>query len=92
MPYNVVNGILQYVTPYDESLYYSSGLTAGSNITLPNSGSYLDSDAKDLIVIFNDRIVEVIRDFTVVGSGEKTQIQNSYDLPDDTVVRFRKAS
>jgi hypothetical protein len=76
---------------YDESIYYASGLAANTNITLPNSGSYGDSSAKDLLVILNDRVVEVTRDFDVVGAGPTfTQIKFIYDLNDDSVVRFRK--
>ena len=90
MPWKLVNGFTRWVDPYDESIVYASGLSSGSNITLPNSETYSDDAAKDLVVIFNDRVVEVTRDFTVVGSGDKTQIQTVYDLPNDTVVRFRK--
>jgi len=90
MPYKLVNGFNQWVDPYDESIVYAAGLTSGSSITLPNGEIYKDSAAKDLIVIFNDRCAEVVRDFNVVGSGDKTQIQTVYDLPVDTVVRFRK--
>ena len=75
---------------YDESIYYSSGLASGTDITLPNSGSFADPDAKDLIVILNNRVVEVGRDFTVLGAGPSyTQIEFIYDLPDDAVLRFR---
>lgn len=76
---------------YDESIYYSSGLSANTNITLPNSGSFSDASAKDLLVILNDRVVEVTRDFDVVGSGPSyTQIKFIYDLSNNSVVRFRK--
>lgn len=76
---------------YDESIYYSSGLTANTNITLPNSGSFSDSMAKDILVIINDRVAEVTRDFTVVGAGPTyTQIKFIYALSNDSVVRFRK--
>jgi hypothetical protein len=33
-------------TPYDQSIYYASGLAANTNITLPNSGSFNQSDKK----------------------------------------------
>lgn len=76
---------------YDESIYYASGLAATTPITLPNGGTYTDASAKDLLVILNDRVVEVVRDFTVVGSGPTfTQIQFNYALNNDSVVRFRK--
>lgn len=76
---------------YDESIYYVSGLTANTNITLPNSGTYTDPSAKDLVVILNDRVVEVTRDFDVVGAGPSyTQIKFIYNLSTNSVVRFRK--
>ena len=92
MSVNYVNGIpyLGVVSPYDESIYYSSGLSSGSNITLPNSGSYGDDGAKDMFVIVNDRIVEAVRDFTVPSGPSKTYITTIYDLPTDSVVRFIK--
>lgn len=78
-------------TPYDESIYYASGLAANTNITLPNSGSYTSNAAKDIIVVLNNRLVESGRDFDVVGAGPTyTQIKFIYDLTDDSVVRFRK--
>lgn len=76
---------------YDESIYYSSGLAANTPITLPNSGAFTNASAKDLIVIHNNRIVEVTRDFTVVGAGPSyTQIQFIYTLPNDSVVRVKQ--
>ena len=76
---------------YDESIYYVSGLTANTPITLPNSGNFTDSSAKDLLVVLNDRVVEITRDFTVVGAGPTyTQIQFVYALTNDSVVRFKK--
>jgi len=91
------NGILKMVDipgsadPYDESIYYDSGLAATTNITLPNSGSFSDSGAADLIVILNKKVVEITRDFTVVGGGPSyTQIQFVYELPDDSVVNFKQ--
>jgi hypothetical protein len=76
---------------YDESIYYSSGLVANTNITLPNSGSFSSASAKDLLVILNDRVVESGRDFDVVGAGPTyTQIKFIYNLSNDSVVRFRR--
>lgn len=78
-------------SPYDESIYYASGLTANTSITLPNSGSYTSATAKDLLVTLNGVMKEITRDITVVGSGPTyTQIQFIYALPVDAVVRFRK--
>ena len=90
MTVKVVNGIPYIMPLYDESIYYASGLSSGSVITLPNSGTYKDSGAKDLLVIINDRVVESVRDFTVPVGAVKTSITSIYDLPIDTVVRFIK--
>ena len=79
-------------TPYSESIYYVSGLAANTNITLPNSGSFSNSSAKDLLVIVNDLVKEVTRDFDVVGAGPSyTQIKFIYDLPNHAVVVFRSS-
>ncbi len=78
-------------TTYDESIYYDSGLSASTAITLPNSGSFSESDASDLLVVLNKKVVEVTRDFNVVGAGPTyTQIEFVYDLPDDSVVNFKQ--
>lgn len=79
------------VPSYDESIYYSSGLSANTNITLPNSGEFYDADAKDILIFVNDRAIEVTRDFAVIGAGPSyTTIQINYDLTNDSVVRFKK--
>jgi len=90
MPMKLVGGINQWVEPYDKSLYYSLGLVSGSFITLPEGETYLDNEARDLIVLFNDKMAEPYRDFNVIGSGEKTQIQITKNLPENTVIRFKK--
>lgn len=80
------------VAPYDESIYYASGLAANTPITLPASGLFTDASAKDLLVILNDRILEVTRDFTVIGAGPNyVQLQIIYALANDSVLRFRKS-
>lgn len=89
----LVNGVPTMVTidSYDESIYYASGLTANSTITLPNSGSFTSPSAKDIIIIINKRVVEVGRDFNVLGAGPTyTQIENLYALPNDTVINFKQ--
>lgn len=86
----VINGLPTMQASYDESILYNSGLTANTSITLPNSGSFSDSSAKDILIIHNDLVLEVTRDFTVVGAGPSyTQIQIIYDLPNHSVVRFK---
>ena len=81
----LINGLPVTQTEYDESIYYSSGLAADTNITLPNGQTFATS-AKDLIVILNGLEKEVTRDFTVVSS---TQIKFVYALPNDSIVRFK---
>jgi len=85
----LVNGIPTF-TPYDESIYYASGLSSGSDITLPNSESYKDAAAKDLLIVINEKVVEAVRDFSVPAGATKTYITTSYDLPNHSVVRFIK--
>ena len=76
---------------YDESIYYNTGLSASSTITIPNSKTFSDSNAADVIIILNKQVLEVTRDFTIVGGGPTyTQIQNSYAFPNDSVLRFKK--
>lgn len=76
---------------YDESSYLAAGLVTATPITIPNSASFRSPTAKDVHVIVNGIMREVTRDFTVVGAGPNyTQIQFIYDLPADSVVRFKK--
>lgn len=90
----LVNGLPTMVdtadTAFDDSIYYASGLTSGTNITIPNSNEFINTDASDIIITVNKQLQEVTRDFTVVGSSPYTQIQFSYDLPSDSVVRFKR--
>lgn len=92
----IVNGIptLQEVsvgTAYDESIYYESGLAAETPITLPNSGYFTNSSAKDILVIANDLVREITIDFTIVDAGPNyTQIQFNYALPTHSRVRFKQ--
>ena len=76
---------------FDESIAYASGLASGTTVTIPNSGSFSQADAADIIITVNQKLQEVIRNFTVVGAGPTyTQVQFVDDLPDDAVVRFKK--
>ena len=92
----LVNGIPTMVevpgsTPYNESTYLASATVANTSLFLPNSGIFSDSDAKDILIIVNKRVVEVTRDFTVQGAGPTyNEIKFIYDLPVDTVVNFIK--
>lgn len=90
MALKLINGLPVNQAAYDESIAYVSGLTANTNITLPNSQSYKSASAKDLIVILNGLEKEVTRDFDVVGSGPNyTQIKFVYALPNNSIVRFK---
>lgn len=87
----LINGLPTSVAAYDESINYPTGLAANTPITLPNSGSFLDSAGKDLQVIYNDINMEVTRDFTVVGAGPTyTQIQFVFALPNNSTARFKQ--
>lgn len=89
----LINGVpttIEINSPYDESIYYSSGLAASTTITLPNSGSFTSSTAKDILIIVNKRVVEIDRDFNVIGGSPYTQIEFIYTLPNDTVVNFKQ--
>lgn len=90
MALKLINGLPVNQAAYDESIAYISGLTANTNITLPNSQSYRSASAKDLIVILNGLEKENIRDFLVQGAGPTyTQIQFVYALPNNSIVRFK---
>lgn len=91
----LVNGVPTMVSladnAYDESIYYASGLSASSTITLPNSGSFESADAKDILITINGRVAQITTDFTVVGAGPTyTQISNVYALTDDTTINFKR--
>lgn len=77
------------VTIYDEAFTVGAGgLSSGSNITLPNGGTYED---KDLRVYLRGQLWEDGVDFDFVGpSGPgKTQIQLLQDVEEGDTIRFR---
>lgn len=90
----LVNGLPTMVntadTAFDESIVYASGLTANTDITIPNSNEFINADASDIIITVNKQLQEVTRDFTVQGSSPYTTIRFIYDLPSDSVVRFKR--
>lgn len=76
-------------TIYDETYTVpGGGLSSGSNITLPNSGTY---ENKDLRVYVNGQLWEDGVDFDYVGAAGpgKTEIQILQDLEAGELVRFR---
>lgn len=61
-------------------------ISAVTNITLPNSGSYID---RELEVYLNGQRLEYIIDYEYVGSGAKTQLYIVFDLVVGDRLRFR---
>lgn len=62
-------------------------ITAGTNITLPNSGDYTSDE---LMVDFNGQTLENGFDFNYVGSPPRTQIQMTFELEVGDRLYFRK--
>ena len=62
---------------YDETYVPGGTVTAGTSITLPNSGTYT---AKDLKVELNGQLMEAVIDYNYVGSAPRTQLQMTFDL------------
>lgn len=86
--FNNKQNTLVYV---DASTVLASGLAAATPITLPGSAVFSSSHAADIGIIVNKLWLEEGRDFTVVGAGPTyTQIQFSYNLPNDTVLRVKQ--
>jgi hypothetical protein len=72
---------------YDETIVIGAGgLAASSLVTLPNSKTYNDVDLK---VFLNGQFLEVVEDFTYVGSIPRTQIQTVFDLEEGERLRLR---
>jgi len=61
-------------------------IDAGTNITLPNSGTY---DSIELLVYLSGQRLEDVIDYTYVGSGVRTQIAFTFDLEVGDRIRFR---
>lgn len=73
---------------YDETVVVGvGGLSAGTNITLPNSETYKDVE---LTVYLGGDLIEVTEDYNYVGSDPRTQIQIIVDLFENERLRFRK--
>lgn len=88
---NTATGIprtIGYATPiYDQTTVLGSTVSTGVSVTLPSSGSYLDSD---LEIYLNGFRLEPVTDYTYVGAGpSRTQVQFTFDLVATDRVRFR---
>ena len=74
---------------YDEPVVVpNGGYSAGTNITLPSSKTYADSDLK---VYLDGNFLEPLIDYNYVGpaTGNRTQIQLVVDLFEGERLRFR---
>lgn len=80
---------------YDESSYFSSVLAAGSVVTVPNNSraggqqQMYTIGSGELEIYVNDTFREPGRDYIELSGGPPGQIVFNYDLPADSVVRFR---
>lgn len=62
-------------------------ILAGSNITLPASGTYTGDE---LIVTLNGQYLDPVLDYNYVGSGSRTQISMTFDLIVGDRLDFKK--
>jgi hypothetical protein len=89
----LINGIPRYqdfsATIVNEQLTVVGTVTAGSNVTVPNSGTYTGAD---LEVFLNGQRLNVVEDFNYVGSPPRTQVTFTFDLVAGDLVLFRSAS
>lgn len=89
----LVNGIARMtLSPlsseiYDQTSVISGTVTAGTNITLPSSGSYTDAELK---IDLNGIDLEPVIDYNYVGSAPRTQVQLTFDAVDGDRLRFKK--
>jgi hypothetical protein len=73
---------------YDEVLVVGSGgITTGTNITLPNGGSF-DTDIQ-IELYLAGQFLELNEDYNIVGSTPYTQVQMTFDLVEGDRLRFR---
>ena len=75
---------------YDETVVVGvGGISAGSNITLPDLETYKDAE---LAVYLGGYLLEEGQDYNYVGLDPRTQIQITVDLFENERLRFRKSS
>ena len=75
------------VTIYDEiTIVGVGGITTGTNIPLPNTGTYAGDD---LEIYLNGEFMEKDLDWNEVGAQPRTNIQMTFDLVDGDRLRFR---
>jgi hypothetical protein len=72
---------------YDEVYVIpAGGLATGTEITLPNSGSY---GGDDLEVYLGGQFLEPLFDYNYIGSAPYTKIALTFDIDEDERLRFR---
>lgn len=90
----LVNGVPRSVDEaasqpiYDQSIDVNSTITAGTNVTLPLSGTY---EGQELEVYFNGQVLDDVVDYNFVGTPPRTQVQFTFNLEPGDRIRFRKA-
>lgn len=84
-----INQAADPLTIYDEVIVVGpGGILAGTNITLPNSGSYTDVEME---IYLDGQFLEPTIDYNYVGaSAPRTQVQMTFDLLENERLRIRK--
>ena len=87
----VISGIPRYqelgATAYEETYSVASPISAGTDITLPNSGTYTSSE---LTIYLNGQKMTYLEDYAYVGTPPRTQVEFLFDLVAGDLVVFRK--
>lgn len=87
----LISGLLRYQelasSAYEGILNVGSTITAGTNVTLPSSGTYTDTD---LVIFLNGQRLNYVEDFAYVGSPPRTQVTFTFNLVSGDIVTFRR--
>lgn len=87
----LVNGLFRYqeltLSAYEGTIVAAGTITAGTSVTLPDSGTYTDVD---LSIYFNGQRLNYIEDYTYVGSAPRTQVQFTFDIFNGEIITFRR--
>lgn len=73
-------------TIYDDYISIGSTITAGTEITLPNSGTY---QSDELEVYLNGQRLHLVIDYSYVGGPPRNKIILTFDLYSGDTLRFR---
>ena len=89
---SLINGIGRMITInafdsfYDDKYTFAVDTSSGTNITLPNTGTYSNVELR---VFLMGQFLEVGQDYAYVGSIPRTQIQLLQDMSSGNSLRFR---